>query len=171
MCRKVYQFNNIQEPDSGRFSLIFGTNLTDRTGDSVINNRAIFGTLCVSFLFYSVYVYTTGTEAPHLEPISDEARHGQQLFQQHNCIACHQFYGLGGYMGPDLTNVISNFSSAYARAFITTGTVAMPNFNLAPDEVDALVTYLEFVDTTGTYPPKNYEITWFGTVVQEDDPQ
>ena len=112
-----------------------------------------------------------GTEAPHIDPISDEARHGQNLFQQHNCIACHQFYGLGGYMGPDLTNVTSKYSPAYARAFLVTGTPRMPNFNLAADEVDALVAYLEFVDSTGTYPPQNYEVTWYGTVVQEDDPQ
>ena len=140
-------------------------------GEPVINNRAIFGTLCVSYIFYSAYVYTMGTEASHIDPISDEARHGQDLFQQHNCIACHQFYGLGGYMGPDLTNVTSKYSPAYARAFLVTGTPRMPNFNLAADEVDALVAYLDFVDTTGTYPPQNYEVTWYGTVVQEDDPQ
>ncbi len=140
-------------------------------GEPVINNRAIFGTLCVSYIFYSAYVYTMGTEASHIDPISDEARHGQELFQQHNCIACHQFYGLGGYMGPDLTNVTSKYSPAYARAFLVTGTPRMPNFNLAADEVDALVAYLDFVDTTGTYPPQNYEVTWYGTVVQEDDPQ
>ena len=137
----------------------------------VINNRAIFATLCLSFVFYSAYVYTMGTEASHLTPISDEARHGQELFQQHNCIACHQFYGLGGYMGPDLTNVISRYSPVYARAFLVAGTARMPDFNLADEEVDALVAYLEFVDTTGTYPPQNYEVTWFGTVRQEDDPQ
>ncbi len=138
---------------------------------SVINNRAIFSTLFVSFVFNAGYVYTAGTEAPHIAPISDEARHGQDLFQEHNCIACHQFYGLGGYMGPDLTNVTSKYSPAYARAFIMTGTPRMPNFNLPVEDVDALVTYLEFVDSTGTYPPQNYEVTWYGTVEQEDDPQ
>lgn len=125
----------------------------------------------MSFVFYSAYVYTTGTEAPHLSPMSDEARHGQDLFQEHNCIACHQFYGLGGYMGPDLTNVTSRFSPAYARAFIASGTARMPNLNLAEDEVDALVSYLEFVDTTGTYPPQDFEVKWYGTVAQADDPQ
>jgi nitric oxide reductase subunit C len=112
-----------------------------------------------------------GTETSHDAPISDEARRGQRLFQEYNCVACHQFYGLGGYMGPDLTNVISRYGPAYARAFITTGTARMPNFGLAADEVDALVSYLEFVDSTGTYPPQNYEVTWYGTVTQEDDPQ
>ncbi len=123
-------------------------------------------TLCVAFIPYSVYVYTRGTEAPHIAPMSDEARYGQQLFQEHNCIACHQFYGLGGYMGPDLTNVISNRGSAYARAFLMSGTQRMPNFNLSDSELDALVAFLEFVDTTGRYPAAEYQVNWFGTVVQ-----
>jgi len=144
---------------------------TGEFGASFINNRTIFATLCVSFVFYSAYVYTMGTEAAHLTPISDEARHGQALFQENNCIACHQFYGLGGYMGPDLTNVTSKYSPAYARAFIVTGTPRMPNFNLTEGEVDALVAYLEFVDSTGTYPPQDYEVTWYGTVAQADDPR
>ena len=125
----------------------------------------------MAFVVYSVYVYTAGTEAAHVEQMSDEARRGQQLFQQHNCIACHQFYGLGGYMGPDLTNVISNRGAAYAGAFISNGTTRMPNLGINADDTAALVSYLEFVDTTGTYPPQNYEVTWYGTVRQEDDPQ
>ena len=71
-------------------------------------------------------------------PISPAADRGRQLYQEHNCVACHQFYGLGGYMGPDLTNVISNRGAAYARAFMAAGTQAMPNFNLRDEELDAL---------------------------------
>ena len=52
------------------------------TWEITINNRLIFGTLCVAFFFYSAYVYTMGTAAAHIEPMSDEARHGQDLFQQ-----------------------------------------------------------------------------------------
>jgi len=140
-------------------------------GEPVINNRAIFGTLCVSYIFYSAYVYTMGTEAAHIDPISDEARHGQDLFQQHNCIACHQFYGLGGYMGPDLTNVISSEGKGplYARAFMQVGTARMPDFRLSERDLDALIAFLEYVDATGTYPAKNYAIRWFGTVENADD--
>jgi nitric oxide reductase subunit C len=98
-------------------------------------------------------------------------RHGAEVFQQYNCVACHQFYGLGGYMGPDLTNVVSNRGEAYARAFITAGTATMPNLGLQPEEIDAVVAYLAFVDKTGTYPPENYDVRWFGAVEQEDDPQ
>lgn len=126
-------------------------------------------TLCTAFIPYSVYVYTQGTEASHIGPMTDEARVGQALFQEHNCVACHQFYGLGGYMGPDLTNVISNKGQAYARAFLMSGTQRMPNFNLKEPELDAMVAFLEFVDTTGRYPADEYRINWNGTVVQSDE--
>jgi len=138
---------------------------------SVINNRALFGTLCAAFIAYSAQVYTKGTETPHIDPISDAARYGQQVFQDYNCIACHQFYGLGGYMGPDLTNVISNRGEAYARAFITGGTATMPNLGLSDEEVSGLLAYLSFVDQTGTYPPEDFELRWNGTVAQADDPR
>lgn len=131
----------------------------------------LFGTLFVSFFFYSAYVYTAGTEAAHVPEMSDEARRGQQVYQEYNCTACHQFYGLGGYMGPDLTNVISKHSAAYAGAFIAAGTASMPKLGLSRGETSDVVAFLGFVDTTGTYPPKNYDVTWYGTVRQEDDPQ
>ena len=127
--------------------------------------------MCVSFIFYSGYVYTTGTESAHQPPMNAEERLGAKVFQDYNCIACHQFYGLGGYMGPDLTNVMSKRGEAYSRAFIMAGTASMPNLGLAPEEVDAVLAYLAFVDKTGTYPPENYDVRWFGTVEQEDDPE
>lgn len=74
-------------------------------------------------------------------------------------------------MGPDLTNVISNRGAAYAGVFIKNGTTNMPNLGIDDDDTAALVAYLEFVDSTGTYPPKNYKVRWNGTVWQEDDPQ
>jgi nitric oxide reductase subunit C len=134
-----------------------------------VSYRAIFATYCVLFVAYSINVYTLGTDAPHIEPMSEQGQHGKQLFRDHNCVACHQFYGLGGYMGPDLTNVISNRGPAYARAFIASGTRSMPNFGLNDEELDALVTFLEFVDQTGRYPAEDYDVTWFGTVAETGD--
>ncbi len=142
-----------------------------RQGGFVISHKAIFGALCVAFVLYSMNVYTRGTDASHIAAMSDDARRGQQVFQDYNCIACHQFYGLGGYMGPDLTNVISNRGEAYARAFIAAGTARMPNLGLDDNEIAALIAYLGFVDQTGTYPARNYDVQWYGTVAQEDDPR
>ena len=106
-----------------------------------------------------------------MPPMSDAARLGQKIYQDKNCMACHQFYGLGGYMGPDLTNVISNRGEAYAGAFIASGPARMPDFKLSQDEVAALVAFLGFVDQTGTYPPRHYAVAWTGIVAQEDDPR
>jgi len=136
-----------------------------------MNNRAVITTFCALFAVYSAHVYTGGTAAPHIEPMSEKGRHGQDLFQQHNCVACHQFYGLGGYMGPDLTNVISNRGPLVARAFIASGTASMPNFGLNDEEIDALVEFLTFVDKTGRYPAEDYDVKWFGVVAQADDPR
>ena len=134
-----------------------------------MNNRVVFMLLCAAFIPYSLYVYTSGTGASEVNAVTAEVRHGQDLFQEHNCVACHQFYGLGGYMGPDLTNVISTKGAAYARAFMMAGTQRMPNFNLDDTELDALVAYLEFVDESGQFPLVNYRVDWYGTVVQNDE--
>jgi len=128
--------------------------------------RVIFGSLFAAFVVYSALVYTA---TPNITPgirISESIRQGQVLYQKHNCVACHQFYGLGGYMGPDLTNVISARNVSYARAFIANGSLRMPDFDLQPAEIDALVAYLVFVDASGTFPSENYEIYWHGAVVE-----
>jgi nitric oxide reductase subunit C len=136
-----------------------------------MKNRAIFGGLSAAFILYSGFVYTSGTAASHVAPMNETERFGAIVFQRYNCVACHQFYGLGGYMGPDLTNVISKRGEGYARAFIMSGTVAMPNLGLKDEEIDAVIAYLGFVDKTGTYPPENYDIQWPGTVAQQDNPR
>lgn len=88
------------------------------------------------------------------------------LFQRKNCIACHQIYGLGGYMGPDLTNVISapGKGPMYIKAFLTVGTERMPNFHLTEAEKDDLVAFLTYSDKTGVSPVKRFTINYDGTV-------
>lgn len=73
------------------------------------------------------------------------------MWQSKNCQACHQLYGLGGYMGPDLTNIISDSikGPAYASAFIQSGTAKMPKFNLSAAEVNELLAFLTWVDQSG----------------------
>lgn len=120
--------------------------------------------MCAIGVIYSVVAYTSGTATP-LPIVHDaDVASGQRLFRENNCVACHQFYGLGGYMGPDLTNVISveGKGSDYARVFIEFGTQKMPNFQFTQTEVDQLVKFLEFVDAHGKYTPENYNFSWYG---------
>lgn len=79
------------------------------------------------------------------------------LYQKHNCTACHQLYGLGGYLGPELTTVISQKGKGelYAKAFLQSGTQRMPNFHLTGEEVQDLLEFLTYVDSTAvTYKKK-----------------
>ena len=133
---------------------------------SAFLKRVIFGCLFAAFAMYSAYVYTAGTRITQAVVLSDEVREGYGLFQSHNCTACHQFYGLGGYMGPDLTNVVSTEGKGpfYARAFLQAGTARMPNFGLTAREIDSLIAFLKYVDSTGKYPLETYRIRWYGTV-------
>jgi nitric oxide reductase subunit C len=133
---------------------------------SALMKRSVALSLFATFMAYSMYVYTAGTQVPQPISLDDRVSAGQRLFQENNCIACHQFYGLGGYMGPDLTNVISTAGKGplYASAFIKNGTGRMPNFGLTDEETDALVAFLTYVDAAGRYPPENYRIRWYGTV-------
>ncbi|MCB0803914.1 MAG: cytochrome c [Bacteroidetes bacterium] len=132
-----------------------------------MNKQLIFFFLFVLFIIYSFSVYFSGTTYDKgISHFTTEAKLGKKLFQEKNCISCHQIYGLGGYMGPELTNIISyrDNDESIARAFLKGGTAKMPNFQLNDEEIDALISYLKYIDKAGNYPPKAYEITPYGTV-------
>ena len=101
--------------------------------------------------------------------MTEGAQKGKLLFQKYNCTACHQLYGLGGYMGPDLTNAMSRsgIGEMYVRALLQNGTERMPNFHLSEEEIKSLVAYLKYVDKTGISPVKKFEINYDGTITQK----
>jgi len=135
------------------------------------SKQLVFLFLLLSFLVYSAVVYTSGTKEGHRETsFSPEAKRGKLVFQEYNCIACHQIYGLGGYMGPDLTNALSRRENGetIARAYLISGTDRMPNFNLSKDEVDALIAFLKYLDRAGNYPVTDFEISPVGTIETKD---
>ncbi|CAM3644160.1 c-type cytochrome [Flavobacterium saliperosum] len=110
------------------------------------------------FSFYNFTIYTN-SDAQYETPLSDKALHGQELWQRNNCFSCHQLYGLGGYLGPDLTNVFSaeNKGPEYIKAFLNSGIKTMPKFHFSEAEKEAIVTFLKEVDASGYYP--NYNAT------------
>lgn len=129
--------------------------------------RFISGILVASFFVYSIVIYTVGTRVDKGEKwVTENAKKGKLLFQQKNCIACHQIYGLGGYMGPDLTNVISAAGKGpvFARTILQYGTERMPNYHLTESEINEILEFLTYADKTGTSPVKKFEINYDGTV-------
>ena len=120
--------------------------------------------LLATFFSYSFYLYA---ELPvkNQVPVA-EAASGKQVWQQYNCQACHQLYGLGGYLGPDLTNVYSRRGPEYVRAFLKNGTNVMPDFHLNEKQTTELIEFLKNVDASGKADPKTYTTNYDGTITQ-----
>ena len=120
-------------------------------------------TLVSTYLMYTGYMYTKLPDAVTETP---EAAHGKRIWQQYNCNACHQFYGQGGFLGPDLTNVMARRDTAYVRALITYGSYNMPNLHLSNEEVTHLMAFLQAVNATGNADLRSFKIQQNGTIQQ-----
>lgn len=118
--------------------------------------------LCLAFLLYSIQLYTLPVHDSQNQ--NPQVQQGKKIWQEKNCISCHQFYGLGGHLGPDLTNVSGKRPESYIRAFLTSGTDVMPNFHLSEQEKDALISFLNYTNTTGKSSPSHFKINLDGTI-------
>jgi len=123
----------------------------------------ILSALILAFLAYTFLLYFS---LPQSAPADLQADRGKMLWQQHNCTACHQVYGLGGYLGPDLTNSFSKKGPDYIKAFLRNGTNIMPDFNLDEADINALVAYLQNIDASGNASPVSFTIKSNGTIHQ-----
>ena len=136
------------------------------SGVGVRQRRTVCFVLIGLFILQTGLTYTVSTEAPiPAAELNASAQRGESLYREFNCTACHQFYGLGGYMGPDLTNVTITKGKGpeYARAFIIHGSGRMPALGVSKEQADDLVAFLEAVAATGTYPIRNVDLTPWGT--------
>ncbi len=131
-----------------------------------IHNRIILGGLIILFIGYNIVIYTQNTSNNKAVILSSTGKKGQHLWQENNCTACHQLYGLGGYLGPDLTNIVSNPNKgiSYAKTFFNSGIKSMPKFNFSVVEQNQLAAFLTEVDKTGFYPDKNAKFDASGWV-------
>lgn len=112
----------------------------------------LFLFLFTTYVIYSAVVYTKGTNtAVSVNPgEADNINLGKKLYQQYNCTSCHQIYGLGGYLGPELTTAQSdpNRGENYMKALLKGGGPRMPNFHFTDDEINAIISFLKYVDAT-----------------------
>lgn len=118
--------------------------------------------LVFTFLTYSFSIYWE--EIPEPAKANELAQEGKLIWQEKNCTSCHQLYGLGGHLGPDLTNIAAKRPAAYIRAFLQTGTAVMPNFELSEHQQDALIAFLEYTNTTGKSDPTHFKQKLDGTI-------
>ena len=101
----------------------------------------------------------TAQQAP-LQVDAAAAKRGQSLFQNRGCIGCHSI-GKGKRSGPDLAGVTQRRSLEWLRRWLANPTsmfdtdstakallaefnnTRMPNLRLKPEEVDALLQYIQ----------------------------
>lgn len=114
----------------------------------------VFILLFISYAVYTAVVYTKATARNDNYSIAEQQQinKGKELFQKHNCISCHQLYGLGGYLGPELTTAWSDKhrGEAYMKVFLMAGGQRMPKYNFNDDELNSIVSYLRYVDSTAS---------------------
>ena len=117
------------------------------------------------FLCYSFYLYTN-LPVKRIKQDRDAAA-GKLSWQKYNCNACHQVYGLGGYLGPDLTNVYSVRGPPYIEAFLKSGTGIMPDFHLKQGEIKNLLGFFRQLNASGKSDPKTFMLSYEGTIEQK----
>ena len=129
--------------------------------------KRIFFVLFVCFIAFSVWIYTIPLFSP--SQYSEKELHlvaeGRLVWQKYNCHTCHQLYGLGGYLGPDLTNVYSRSGNNehYIRGIVKSGVKQMPALEISEEEMNALLQFLKNVDQSGSSNPQDYQPEILGT--------
>ncbi len=127
------------------------------------------------FLLFLALTFDTARALPDrdrrelLDPsttLGQQIAQGKRLWEENNCVGCHSLLGEGAYFAPELGNVYVRFgnSTEAIKAFIQSrpaggipGRRSMPQFNFAPDELEAIAQFLKYasqIDTAGWPPNK-----------------
>lgn len=126
-----------------------------------------FSLLSAAYLLFSLNIYFDETtyENKPTDFDAEQQKQGRLVWQKYNCHVCHQLYGLGGFLGPDLTNV-SDKGFFYLDAFLKNGAYSMPNFELSEEETFQLFEFLKATNASGNSNPKEYKKQWNGMIAQ-----
>jgi mono/diheme cytochrome c family protein len=120
--------------------------------------RGVRGSLAAGLLVLGAGTATAQQGAIQVDAAA--AKRGQSLFQNRGCVGCHSI-GQGKRAGPDLAGVTQRRSLDWLRRWLANPTpmfdtdstakallaefnnTRMPNLRLKPDEVDALLHYIQ----------------------------
>lgn len=104
--------------------------------------KRLISFLVLCFGIQTVLVYSDARSVP----LTEAALQGRVLWHQHACQTCHQLYGQGGFLGPDLTNVSSRIDSTRFASLLQVGSGQMPPLRLNDLEVAAISEFLRHMD-------------------------
>ncbi len=93
-------------------------------------------------------------------PADAQVESGLAEWRGHRCGTCHALFGLGGHLGPDLTDIGTRRPAGYVAGRIASGGAGMPSF---PDaDAAAIEAYLRWIDETGDHPPATWPVWGYG---------
>ncbi len=98
--------------------------------------------LVAAFVVQTALVYSDDRQ----EPLSEDAVTGRELWHANACQVCHQVYGQGGVLGPDLTNAASYLDNARLDLLLKEGSGQMPAFGFTDEQVAHMAAYLKALD-------------------------
>ena len=104
--------------------------------------KGLLAVLVLCFLVQSVLVYTDHVD---LE-LSAKAIEGRRLYHESACQVCHQLWGQGGFLGPDLTNAASRVDETRLVSLLTVGSGQMPALSFNPRQIDQMNAFLKEID-------------------------
>ncbi|PCI09398.1 hypothetical protein COB72_06650 [bacterium] len=113
---------------------------------------AFISILALAFVLQTYLVYTDSTQTT---PLNHQQSAGRQVWLQNNCQACHQLYGFGGFLGPDLTNAAQRLNQSQLESQLVLGQGQMPAFDFDQDQTDSLWAFLVAMNQTGIGQARN----------------
>jgi nitric oxide reductase subunit C len=122
---------------------------------------ALLGCGYVAMALLVVLLPSRSTE---MGPASPAVTAGAGVWRAANCIGCHSIYGLGGHIGPDLTNAISRLGAEGVTGALYAGGAKMPRFRFSDDAAANLVAWLSYIDETGIYPLPRHFAPGYGDI-------
>jgi len=109
----------------------------------------VLGLLAICYVVQTALVYR---DDPSEVLLDGASLAGAELWHDHNCQACHQLYGFGGFLGPDLTNIATRVGDVGLEAHLEgmfRGQGQMPAFEISEEERGQLAAFLKAMDATG----------------------
>jgi len=106
------------------------------------SKKILLTVLAASFAVQTGLVYSDDADLV----LSDDAVQGRKLFHDGSCQVCHQLWGQGGFLGPDLTNAASRVDQTRLASLLTVGSGQMPAFHFDATQIAQVRAFLEEID-------------------------
>lgn len=106
------------------------------------SKKVLIAVLVACFAVQTGLVYSDEKNTP----LSESGVRGRQIFHESACQVCHQIYGQGGFLGPDLTNAASRVDQTRLVSLLTVGSGQMPAYDFDEAQISDVRAFLEEID-------------------------